>query len=102
MDFPVPFLQKNLDTPAPLNYFLKIPNPTINSEWGWGAGHTMKYLYNFHFRYLKRCGVFFDNAMIYEIDHCARWELLFTLYSMIFIDFSYGTQIPFSVYSVRR
>ena len=89
--------------PSPLNDFLKNSNPTIN-RWGGvrGGGHTMKYLYKFHFRYLKRCGVFSDNATIYEIEHCARWELLFALYSMIFIDSSYDIQIALSFCSVRR
>ena len=36
----------------------------------------MKYLDNFHFRYLKRCGFFSDNTTMYEIDHCVIWELL--------------------------
>ena len=67
----------------------------------------MKYLYKFHFRYLKRCGVFSDNATIYEIEHCARWELLFALYSVIFLDLSYDIQIAdiqiaLSFCSVRR
>ena len=73
--------------PSPLNDFLKIPNPTTNKPGGRGRSHTIKYLYSFHFRFLKSCGFFSDNATTYEIDHCARWDLLFTLYSMNLIDF---------------
>ena len=101
MDYPLPFLQENLDTPLPLNNFLKILKPIINSAGGRGRrAHTMRYLYNFHFSYLKKCGIFSDNAAIYEIDNCARWELLFTLYYMIFIDLSYGIQISSSFCSI--
>ena len=47
--------------------------------------------------------VFFsNNGWMYEIDHCARWELVFTFYSMIFIALSYCIHAILSFCSKER
>ena len=61
----------------------------------------MKYLYSFYFCYQKRC-FFSNNARMYEIDHRARWELVFTFCSMIFIDLSYCIHATVSFCSKER
>ena len=88
---PTPFSQENLDPPS--YNFLKIPTPHINEYWGDG-GVTLWSIFT-AFIFVTWKGVFFfsNNAKMYEIDHCARWELVFTFYSMIFIDLSYWIQV---------
>ena len=61
---------------------------------GRGRGAHYEVSLQISFSLPEKVWVFFsDNASIYEIEHCARWELLFALYSMIFIELSYDIQI---------
>ena len=104
-----PFSQENVDPPS-YNYS-KIPTPHKNGGGGGGGGGGEgggrgglhhKVSLQLLFPLPEKVCFFPNNARMYEIDHCARWELVFTFYSMIFIDLSYCIHAIVSFCSKER